>query len=67
VDLDELIALDRVYVWHPYGPMPGTADALVVTEALGRPAHARRRAETFIGRFLAGDQKDFAVGLSQAR
>jgi len=35
VDVDELIALDRAHVWHPYGPMPGTADPLVVTEAEG--------------------------------
>jgi adenosylmethionine-8-amino-7-oxononanoate aminotransferase len=35
VDVDELLALDRAHVWHPYGPMPGTADPLVVTEAEG--------------------------------
>jgi adenosylmethionine-8-amino-7-oxononanoate aminotransferase len=35
VDVDELIALDRAHVWHPYGPMPGTADPLVVEEASG--------------------------------
>jgi adenosylmethionine-8-amino-7-oxononanoate aminotransferase len=35
VDVDELIALDRAHVWHPYGPMPGTADPLVVTQAAG--------------------------------
>jgi adenosylmethionine---8-amino-7-oxononanoate aminotransferase len=35
VETDELIALDRAHVWHPYGPMPGTADPLVVTEAAG--------------------------------
>ncbi|WP_436500857.1 adenosylmethionine--8-amino-7-oxononanoate transaminase [Actinokineospora sp. HUAS TT18] len=32
---DELIALDRAHVWHPYGPMPGTQDPLVVREAQG--------------------------------
>jgi adenosylmethionine-8-amino-7-oxononanoate aminotransferase len=35
VDVDELIALDRAHVWHPYGPMPGTTDPLVVEEAAG--------------------------------
>ncbi len=32
---DELIALDRAHVWHPYGPMPGQIDPLVVTDAEG--------------------------------
>jgi adenosylmethionine-8-amino-7-oxononanoate aminotransferase len=32
---DELIALDRAHVWHPYGPMPGRIDPLVVTDAEG--------------------------------
>ncbi|GAA3735787.1 adenosylmethionine--8-amino-7-oxononanoate transaminase [Streptomyces tremellae] len=41
----ELLALDRAHVWHPYGPMPGRADPLVVTSASGvrlrlaEPAH----------------------------
>lgn len=35
MDTEELIALDRAHVWHPYGPMPGTADPLVVREASG--------------------------------
>jgi adenosylmethionine-8-amino-7-oxononanoate aminotransferase len=35
VDVQELIKLDRAHVWHPYGPMPGTVDPLVVTEASG--------------------------------
>jgi adenosylmethionine---8-amino-7-oxononanoate aminotransferase len=35
VDIQELIRLDRAHVWHPYGPMPGTVDPLVVTEASG--------------------------------
>jgi adenosylmethionine-8-amino-7-oxononanoate aminotransferase len=35
VETAELIALDRAHVWHPYGPMPGTADPLVVAEAAG--------------------------------
>ncbi|GAA3435741.1 adenosylmethionine--8-amino-7-oxononanoate transaminase [Kutzneria kofuensis] len=32
---DELIALDRAHVWHPYAPMPGRIDPLVVTDAEG--------------------------------
>ncbi|MGX7829405.1 adenosylmethionine--8-amino-7-oxononanoate transaminase [Actinokineospora sp. 24-640] len=32
---EELIAADRAHVWHPYGPMPGTQDPLVVAEARG--------------------------------
>jgi adenosylmethionine-8-amino-7-oxononanoate aminotransferase len=32
---DELIALDRAHVWHPYGPMPGRTDPLVVASASG--------------------------------
>ncbi|RZS34854.1 adenosylmethionine-8-amino-7-oxononanoate aminotransferase [Herbihabitans rhizosphaerae] len=35
MDHDELIKLDRAHVWHPYGPMPGTADPLVVESASG--------------------------------
>ena len=31
----DLIALDRAHVWHPYGPMPGTVDPLVVESAAG--------------------------------
>ncbi|MEU3448963.1 adenosylmethionine--8-amino-7-oxononanoate transaminase [Streptomyces thermolilacinus] len=31
----ELLALDREHVWHPYGPMPGRADPLVVESAAG--------------------------------
>ncbi|MBK3383396.1 adenosylmethionine--8-amino-7-oxononanoate transaminase [Streptomyces albidoflavus] len=30
-----LLALDRRHVWHPYGPMPGTSDPLVVESASG--------------------------------
>jgi adenosylmethionine-8-amino-7-oxononanoate aminotransferase len=33
--VDELLALDRAHVWHPYGPMPGRADPYVVTGAEG--------------------------------
>lgn len=31
----ELLALDRRHVWHPYGPMPGRAEPLVVESASG--------------------------------
>ncbi|MFF8387207.1 adenosylmethionine--8-amino-7-oxononanoate transaminase [Streptomyces kanasensis] len=31
----ELLALDREHVWHPYGPMPGRDDPLVVESASG--------------------------------
>ncbi|MGW5849725.1 adenosylmethionine--8-amino-7-oxononanoate transaminase [Streptomyces sp. NPDC055254] len=31
----ELIALDRQHVWHPYGPMPGRQEPLVVASASG--------------------------------
>ncbi|MGW8953016.1 adenosylmethionine--8-amino-7-oxononanoate transaminase [Streptomyces sp. NPDC055709] len=43
----ELVALDRAHVWHPYGPMPGRTDPLVVESASGvrlrlaEPAHGR--------------------------
>jgi len=32
---EELLALDRAHVWHPYGPMPGTQTPLVVDSARG--------------------------------
>jgi adenosylmethionine-8-amino-7-oxononanoate aminotransferase len=32
---EELLDLDRRHVWHPYGPMPGTMDSLVVESASG--------------------------------
>ncbi|QFZ24764.1 adenosylmethionine--8-amino-7-oxononanoate transaminase [Saccharothrix syringae] len=32
---DELLKLDRAHVWHPYGPMPGTLEPLVVSSASG--------------------------------
>ncbi|MEJ8633580.1 adenosylmethionine--8-amino-7-oxononanoate transaminase [Streptomyces sp. NBC_01167] len=44
----ELVALDRAHVWHPYGPMPGRSDPLVVDSASGvrlrlaEPAHGQR-------------------------
>ncbi|MFE7130195.1 adenosylmethionine--8-amino-7-oxononanoate transaminase [Streptomyces sp. NPDC057638] len=43
-----MTALDRAHVWHPYGPMPGLVDPLVVESAAGvrlrlaEPAHGRR-------------------------
>ncbi|MEU6218593.1 adenosylmethionine--8-amino-7-oxononanoate transaminase [Streptomyces sp. NPDC047022] len=33
--LDELLALDRQHVWHPYAPMPGRQEPLVVESASG--------------------------------
>ncbi|WP_156723672.1 adenosylmethionine--8-amino-7-oxononanoate transaminase [Streptomyces apocyni] len=33
--VQELIELDRRHVWHPYGPMPGRVDPLVVESASG--------------------------------
>ena len=44
---DELLRLDREHVWHPYGPMPGRAEPLVVESASGvrlrlaEPAHGQ--------------------------
>jgi adenosylmethionine-8-amino-7-oxononanoate aminotransferase len=32
---DVLLDLDRQHVWHPYGPMPGGAEPLVVASASG--------------------------------
>ncbi|MHC5908920.1 adenosylmethionine--8-amino-7-oxononanoate transaminase [Streptomyces sp. S6] len=34
-DVHELLELDRRHVWHPYGPMPGTVEPLVVESASG--------------------------------
>jgi adenosylmethionine---8-amino-7-oxononanoate aminotransferase len=31
----ELLALDREHVWHPYGPMPGSGEPLLVESADG--------------------------------
>ncbi|MFE9452915.1 adenosylmethionine--8-amino-7-oxononanoate transaminase [Streptomyces sp. NPDC006739] len=33
--VDVLLALDRQHVWHPYGPMPGRQEPLVVESASG--------------------------------
>ncbi|GCD39821.1 adenosylmethionine-8-amino-7-oxononanoate aminotransferase [Streptomyces chrestomyceticus JCM 4735] len=35
LSVPELLALDRQHVWHPYGPMPGRDDPLVVASASG--------------------------------
>ncbi|MFI9306453.1 adenosylmethionine--8-amino-7-oxononanoate transaminase [Streptomyces triculaminicus] len=46
--VDRLVDLDRRHVWHPYGPMPGRQDPLVVESAAGvrlrlaEPAHGSR-------------------------
>ncbi|PGH51774.1 adenosylmethionine--8-amino-7-oxononanoate transaminase [Streptomyces sp. Ru87] len=32
---EELLALDRRHVWHPYGPMPGRQEPFVVESATG--------------------------------
>ncbi|MFB9451121.1 adenosylmethionine--8-amino-7-oxononanoate transaminase [Dactylosporangium vinaceum] len=34
-DLDEVVALDREHVWHPYAPMPAVQPPLVVSSASG--------------------------------
>lgn len=34
-DSAELLALDRAHVWHPFRPMPGVDEQLLVTEAEG--------------------------------
>ncbi|AUS80264.1 adenosylmethionine--8-amino-7-oxononanoate transaminase [Actinoalloteichus sp. AHMU CJ021] len=33
--VEHLLDLDRRHVWHPYGPMPGTVEPLVVDSASG--------------------------------
>ncbi|MEU6116924.1 adenosylmethionine--8-amino-7-oxononanoate transaminase [Streptomyces sp. NPDC047117] len=35
MNVRDLLALDRQHVWHPYGPMPGTDDPLVIESAAG--------------------------------
>ncbi|GIF28520.1 adenosylmethionine--8-amino-7-oxononanoate transaminase [Actinoplanes utahensis] len=32
---EDLLALDRAHVWHPYGPMPGRSDPYLVESAEG--------------------------------
>ncbi|SCK51719.1 adenosylmethionine-8-amino-7-oxononanoate aminotransferase [Streptomyces sp. WMMB 714] len=43
---EELLALDRQHVWHPYGPMPGRSEPLLVESAAGVRL---RLAEEFCG------------------
>ncbi|AQU69876.1 adenosylmethionine--8-amino-7-oxononanoate transaminase [Streptomyces niveus] len=45
LDPDTLLALDRAHVWHPYGPMPGRTDPLVVESASGVRLRLARPAE----------------------
>ncbi|MCR3748541.1 adenosylmethionine-8-amino-7-oxononanoate aminotransferase [Lentzea californiensis] len=33
--MDDLLKLDQAHVWHPYGPMPGTQEPLLVSGASG--------------------------------
>jgi adenosylmethionine-8-amino-7-oxononanoate aminotransferase len=33
--VDDLLKLDQAHVWHPYGPMPGTQEPLLVASAEG--------------------------------
>src|SRR5690349_20360955 len=35
MDHEDLLALDKAHVWHPYAPMPGAREPLVVAEASG--------------------------------
>ncbi|MBO0868108.1 MAG: adenosylmethionine--8-amino-7-oxononanoate transaminase [Micromonosporaceae bacterium] len=35
MDVDQLLALDRAHVWHPYAAMPGQHEPLVVESASG--------------------------------
>ncbi|MBZ4017707.1 adenosylmethionine--8-amino-7-oxononanoate transaminase [Streptomyces purpurogeneiscleroticus] len=35
MNVHDLLALDRQHVWHPYGPMPGKDDPLVIESAAG--------------------------------
>ncbi|BAL91432.1 putative adenosylmethionine-8-amino-7-oxononanoate aminotransferase [Actinoplanes missouriensis 431] len=35
IERDDLLALDRAHVWHPYGPMPGRTDPYLVESAAG--------------------------------
>ena len=37
--VQDLLAADRAHVWHPYGPMPGRTDPLVVSSATGVRLH----------------------------
>ncbi|WP_282798028.1 adenosylmethionine--8-amino-7-oxononanoate transaminase [Streptomyces sp. CC224B] len=35
LDVQRVLELDRAHVWHPYGPMPGRQEPLVVESAAG--------------------------------
>ncbi|MEO9236996.1 MAG: adenosylmethionine--8-amino-7-oxononanoate aminotransferase BioA, partial [Jatrophihabitantaceae bacterium] len=32
---DELLGFDREHIWHPYGPLPGQLEPLLVESAAG--------------------------------
>ncbi|MFE4976843.1 adenosylmethionine--8-amino-7-oxononanoate transaminase [Kitasatospora sp. NPDC056651] len=53
---DALLALDRAHVWHPYGPMPGTATPYLVESASG----VRLR----LAEPVAGGQRELVDGMS---
>ncbi|MFG3228040.1 adenosylmethionine--8-amino-7-oxononanoate transaminase [Kitasatospora sp. NPDC048194] len=53
---DTLLALDRAHVWHPYGPMPGTATPYVVESASG----VRLR----LAEPVAGGRRELVDGMS---
>ncbi|MGW2251062.1 adenosylmethionine--8-amino-7-oxononanoate transaminase [Kitasatospora sp. NPDC001660] len=53
---DTLLALDRAHVWHPYGPMPGTATPFVVESASG----VRLR----LAEPVAGGRRELVDGMS---
>ncbi|MFI9248979.1 adenosylmethionine--8-amino-7-oxononanoate transaminase [Streptomyces sp. NPDC053069] len=55
LSVPELLELDRRHVWHPYGPMPGRAEPLVVESASG----VRLRL-----RLADGAQDDLVDGMS---
>ncbi|MGW1176698.1 adenosylmethionine--8-amino-7-oxononanoate transaminase [Kitasatospora sp. NPDC002543] len=52
----DLLALDRAHVWHPYGPMPGTATPYVVESASG----VRLR----LAEPVAGGRRELVDGMS---
>ncbi|MFD3539835.1 adenosylmethionine--8-amino-7-oxononanoate transaminase [Streptomyces sp. NPDC058662] len=53
----DLIALDRQHVWHPYGPMPGRQEPLVVASASGVRLRLADPAQ-------AGGQEELVDGMS---
>ncbi|WP_316527908.1 adenosylmethionine--8-amino-7-oxononanoate transaminase [Kitasatospora brasiliensis] len=52
----DLLALDRAHVWHPYGPMPGTATPYLVESASG----VRLR----LAEPVAGGRRELVDGMS---